>query len=521
METKAPTIGRILVAVGFAISCFAIALFLWLAFGGPIPLQPEGYRFKASFDEATQLSVESDVRISGVSVGTVKRVDLDSEGRAEATIELEGRYAPIPADTRGTLRQKTLLGETYVELTPGSEEAGMLEEGGTLPVTQISDMVQLDEIFRTFDPRTRAAFQAWMQGQAAALRGRGEDLSVAIASLEPFAAEATRILRVLDTQDRAVRRLVRGGGEVFGALSERRGQLRGLIENAATVFDTTARRNDELAAAFVAFPTFLRESRATLARLERFAADTDPLVTQLRPAARELGPTLNDLGDLARELEGFWPGLERAANRAPAGSQALQRLLGNNLPPLLGRLDDFLPELNPIVEGLRIYRREVTAFLGNVAAATNMGLDLDVTTGLQGRALRTEGYLGPEALASFPNRLRVNRTNPYMRQGDALRIRSGWRSFETRHCAAGIRALLDPTTPMDPDFIDRVELPGDTPVEAQARAEDFFERIRTHAFGGTNDSNNIPRPGCVEQPAFRSIGQPSELTDYLHVWPLP
>ena len=72
METRPPTITRILIAVGFAISCFGLALFLWLAFGGPIPLKPEGYRFQVPFDEATQLAAESDVRISGVSVGKVK-----------------------------------------------------------------------------------------------------------------------------------------------------------------------------------------------------------------------------------------------------------------------------------------------------------------------------------------------------------------------------------------------------------------------------------------------------------------
>jgi phospholipid/cholesterol/gamma-HCH transport system substrate-binding protein len=169
METRPPTVTRILVAVAFALSCFGLLLFLWLAFGGPIPLKPESYRFTVPFDEATQLAVESDVRISGVSVGKVKRVDLDDQGFAEATIEVDERYAPIPSDTRAILRQKTLLGETYVELTPGSDDVPTLPEDGDLPVAQVSDAVQLDEIFRTFDDRTRAAFQAWMQGQAAAL----------------------------------------------------------------------------------------------------------------------------------------------------------------------------------------------------------------------------------------------------------------------------------------------------------------------------------------------------------------
>jgi hypothetical protein len=40
MQKQAPTLGRLLVMVGFALSCFGLLLFLWLAFGGPIPLKP-------------------------------------------------------------------------------------------------------------------------------------------------------------------------------------------------------------------------------------------------------------------------------------------------------------------------------------------------------------------------------------------------------------------------------------------------------------------------------------------------
>ena len=120
METRPPTVGRVLVAVGFAISCFGLLLFLWLAFGGAVPLKPKSYRVTVPFQEATQLAQESDVRISGVSVGKVKSIELSDAGSyADATLEIDAKYAPIPSNTKAILRQKTLLGETYVELTPG------------------------------------------------------------------------------------------------------------------------------------------------------------------------------------------------------------------------------------------------------------------------------------------------------------------------------------------------------------------------------------------------------------------
>src|SRR5690349_24669775 len=96
MQKSAPSIGRILIAVGFALSCFGLLLFLWVAFGGPVPLKPESYKIKAYFPEATQLAVESDVRIGGVSVGKVKSIELapvdkqiDGQDTTEAEIEIE------------------------------------------------------------------------------------------------------------------------------------------------------------------------------------------------------------------------------------------------------------------------------------------------------------------------------------------------------------------------------------------------------------------------------------------------
>src|SRR5215204_4521600 len=110
MQKAAPNFGRIALMAGFALSCFALVLFLWLAFGGPVPLKPKGYRVTASFAEASQLATEADVRISGVPVGKVKTIESDPEtGRSNVTFELEAKYAPLPEDARAILRQKTLL----------------------------------------------------------------------------------------------------------------------------------------------------------------------------------------------------------------------------------------------------------------------------------------------------------------------------------------------------------------------------------------------------------------------------
>src|SRR5207342_3410065 len=107
MQKHAPSLGRIATMALFALSCFGLLLFLWLSFGGPIPLKPKGYQFKVAFPEATQLAVEADVRVAGVSVGKVRAKTLDPKhpNRTVATIELTRRFAPIARDARAILRQ--------------------------------------------------------------------------------------------------------------------------------------------------------------------------------------------------------------------------------------------------------------------------------------------------------------------------------------------------------------------------------------------------------------------------------
>ena len=164
MEKKAPTVVQGLVIVGFVLSCFGLALLLWVSFGGPTPLRPESYQIKVPVTEATQLADQSDVRISGVNVGKVVNIDLPpAGGTAVATLSIDERFAPLPADVQATLRAKTLLGETYIELTPGTADGPQLAEGATLHKAQVSKTVQIDEVVRTFDPKTRAALRSWLR----------------------------------------------------------------------------------------------------------------------------------------------------------------------------------------------------------------------------------------------------------------------------------------------------------------------------------------------------------------------
>jgi phospholipid/cholesterol/gamma-HCH transport system substrate-binding protein len=496
MIKQAPSVGRILTMVAFALSCFGILGWLWLNFGGSVPLQPEGYRVKVALPEATQLAQEAEIRISGVKVGRVKKKEPNEvTGLTDTEFEIDSRYAPIPRDTRAILRQKTLLGETYVELSPGAsgvrgadDERGMLPDGGRLPAGQVAPTVELDEILRTFDPETRERFSIWLDQQGQAVRGQAEAINDALANLTPFAEETGDVLEVLDTQSAATRAFIRDTGEVFTALTERQGQLRDLIRNSNRTWEAIASRDAALADTFRVFPTFLREGRTTTERTTEFARDTDPLIDQLRPAARQISPTLIELDRLAPDLKGLFADLDPLVRVSRRGLPATEQVL-DNTRPILGRLDPFLRQLTPIVDYLGLYRREIAAFFGNDSAATQF-TDLgfaDSTASVH--VLRTSNPLNPEMMAGYANRLSSNRSNPYTAPGAYDRLKRG-------------QAL----PVFGPHVCTSNPVPGPPEPREPFLSPSLAAQIDRFVFGGAN--NRGKAPPCVPQaPLGRIVGQ--------------
>jgi phospholipid/cholesterol/gamma-HCH transport system substrate-binding protein len=495
MQKQAPTAGRLLVMAGFALSCFGLLLFLWLAFGGPIPLSPKGYRFQTSFGEATQLAKEADVRISGVSVGKVKDIQTEPDGRSRATIQLDTKYAPIPKDVHAVLRQKSLLGETYVELTPGNTSSGMLQEGGTLAASQVSPTVELDEIFRAFNHRTRVAFQTWFQSQSRAFRGRGVDINDAIGNLAPFAVDTNVLLQILRNQQADVQGVVRDTGTVFNALTARDDQLAQLITNSNTVFATTAQRNSELKQIFQILPTFQRESTRTVNQLTQFARNTNPLVTELRPAARELSPTLQQLSLLAPDLKALFQDLGPLITASEKGLPALTSFL-DEFRPFLGDFDAPLRQLNPILRYIGAYRNELRTFFANVPAATQ-ATDRPVNAKAPVHYLRTLNPVNPENLAQYPHRLGTNRNNAYELPGGLLKLANNQRaSYETRACGKGSPTIVPPN-----------------PTNPNALLNSILQFTFGFAPGAT--AGTVAAPPCIQQGANNAGGAVSGL--YPHV----
>ncbi len=413
MQKQAPSVVRILTMVVFALSCFGLLLFLWLSFGGSVPLKPQGYRIQVGFPEATQLAVEADVRVSGVKIGRVSAKDRDPNGnRTLATLEIYRKYAPIRRDAIAQLRQKTLLGETFVEMSLGSEGARALAEGERLANSRVRPSVELDEILNALDPFTRKAFRTWQRDTGLAVQNRGRDINDAFGQFPAFVESGGDLTDLLDEQRATVRGLVKNTAVVFGALTEKEGQLQLLLTAQDDVFNAIAREQEAFAQTWRVFPTFLDESKLTAERLETFAKDTQPLLVDLQPALDDLDPTLDAVGDFAPDLRRFFINLDPLLTISKKSLPATSEIL-DGVRPVLNELGPFLGEINPILEYIGVHAHTLSDMFANLGVATAAKVK-SPKPGTNGHYLRQFGATGAESVAVYPNRLATNRGNAFL-----------------------------------------------------------------------------------------------------------
>ncbi len=482
MIKERPSLGRMAAMVAFTISCFGILVFLWLAFGGPIPLKAQSYRFEASFKEAALLVEEADIRLAGLNVGKVKGKRLDERnGATIVELEIDPKYAPIPRDTQAILRIKALLGETYVELSPGDGRGPMLADGGRLPEAAIEEAVEIDEIISLFDEPTRRNFQGWIRELATAIEnGRGESLNDAIGNLPRFVASADDVLTVLDEQEPAVRAVVRNSGRTLEAINERRLQLRELIGNADDTFGALASRNEAVAETIFILPTFLDESRATFRRLKTFAADTRPLVRDLIPVAEDLRPTLRDVGILAPNLKALFRDLDPLIDESPETLPSAARFIAG-AEPVFESLNPYLDELNPVLAYLNFQQEQVADFISRGGGSFTSALPpLNASEGPR-HYLRAYSAANSRSLGIQSSRQSYDRGNSYpapnyLRRARALGMTE---AFDCK--PGGVRrepangeppCLVAPRSLWDGGTFPRVRGAGQTPIRPNPQGTD-------------------------------------------------
>ena len=232
------------------------------------------FELKAVVRDAQNLKSNAPVRIAGVEVGKVKKIEAAEDGRAAATLTMELRddALPIHEDATIEIRSRILLeGNFFVDLKPGSPSAADHESGDTIPITRTAASVTLPDILSVLKSDVRTDLQTLLReyGTEALSKGGAEALNEAFPSFEPaykFSALTNdALLGVEPEQD--VQRLLRGQQRVFEALADDPEALRELVTDLNTTAAALASQDEALAASVPALRDTLRAGQPALAEL--------------------------------------------------------------------------------------------------------------------------------------------------------------------------------------------------------------------------------------------------------------
>jgi phospholipid/cholesterol/gamma-HCH transport system substrate-binding protein len=331
-------LGLILLAAAFVALTYAFTSY------NPVA---KHFEIKAAFKSSNNIKPGSPVRIAGVEVGKVSKVEPLHKGADAAVVTLDMKKSgrPVHKDARAKIRPRIFLeGNFYVELRPGSPSAPELGDGDMIPIQQTAIPVQLDQVLKALEKDTRADLR---EALAELFRAYSDDAGKSFNASLQFQPDAYRFSTtvnkaLLGKDPHDLSDYIRDQGTVAAALDRNPGQLKSLITDFNRFAGALAREQGSLAAAVQELPQTLRAATPALDALNAAFPDVRRLAVGAVPGVRSTGPALEALQPLVVQLRGLvsQPELRGLTADLRASTPPLTRFARQTVP-LLGELRQF------------------------------------------------------------------------------------------------------------------------------------------------------------------------------------
>lgn len=335
-----------------------------------------GEQYKLVFQNAGQLVRGNDVQIGGRRVGNVDDIKLTDNNLAEVTITVEEPYAPLHKGTTATIRLSSLssVANRYISLTPGPNSAAELKPNAVVDV-ETTSVVDLDQLFNTFDERTRRGLVDFIQGSAAQYHGNERSINEATKYFSPFLSSTNRMIGELTADTATLEQALVSTSRVMASVSERRNELSALIGNLNTMMGAIASENAGLAQTLDEAPGALREANSAFVDLRAALDDLDPLVEASKPATKDLPRFFAQLRPLIDEATPTFTDLSTFVNTPGPGNdftdivRQLPRLQKVGSPAFKHGVDA-MRKGQPVIDFFRPYTPELIGWLRSFGQAS-------------------------------------------------------------------------------------------------------------------------------------------------------
>jgi ABC-type transporter Mla subunit MlaD len=319
------------------------------------------YRVRAIFDSAFSVIKGEDVKIAGVKVGSIEKLDITPDNKAAIVLRIDQPgFADFRRDASCRIRPQSLIGEKFVECTPtqprapgtpAPPELKTVPDGQPgagqhlLPVANTERTVDLDLINNIMRLPYRERFAVLLSEFGAGLAGNGQALNSAIRRADPALKETDKVLNLLASQNRVLANLAREGDQVLAPLADRRRQVADFVVKAGDVSQATADESTNLQRTFARLPEFLRQLKPTMQRLGSFS-------DQAAPVTEDLGAEAPNLTRFAKALGPFSqagiPAIKSLGDAAKVGKVAVPKTL-----PITKEVRGLAAAAKPLGQNLR------------------------------------------------------------------------------------------------------------------------------------------------------------------------
>jgi len=358
------------------VALFAGIVLAWCGFilykSGALPSFADSYEVKADVASAALLTPGARVTIAGAEVGSVTKVErADKVGPgSRLTLDIsDERVTPLPADSRLQIRTRSQVGENYVSITIGEDEASV-PDGGSLAPSQADQLVDVDEVLSVLSGPTKERARTLLREFGTTLTGRGEDLNQTLSAAGPVVRRGSQVVNVLHRRRGTVSQLVDQLGRVTAAVGERGAAIQTIAERGTTALDAIADRDRELSASIRELPATLTSVRRASTTVGDVSGRVAPVVTnladavrRLRPAVRALAPAAHDGRAVVASLAKANPELDRLLKNATRTT----KLLPAALPPVRG----IFCQLNPALRHILPYKEDLLESAFHLGSGSN------------------------------------------------------------------------------------------------------------------------------------------------------
>jgi phospholipid/cholesterol/gamma-HCH transport system substrate-binding protein len=357
------------VAVFVAIAAAAVLVVLVLLGGD------SGTRYKLLFETGGQLVPGNEVLVGGQPIGTVDDISLTEDAQAQVTINVDQE---LHEGTTAVIRATSLSGiaNRYVSISPGPNSEPAIPADSVIPATQTTTPVDIDQLFNTFDRRTRDGLANFIQGQATVYTGNEKEANQAYKYLAPGIQSTTRLLEELTRDEQTFSEFLASGSSVLGSIAERRDDLASLTSNANQALGAIAAENEAFDRTLVALPPALRQANTTFVNLRAALDDLDPLIAATGESTQELEPFLVKLAKVSDKSVPVFRNVRKVLHLpGPANDlvdtlgalPGAQRRASSSVPAQITALDDSQTQ----IAQLRAYSPDLLAFLGRFGQASS------------------------------------------------------------------------------------------------------------------------------------------------------